>query len=88
MRYGVWATQRFVVTTHPPSLENAMKKLAAALIASLFATVALAQASAPAATAPATLAATTPAPTAAPKVPKHKVHHDKKVAPAKAASGA
>jgi hypothetical protein len=65
---------------HRPSLENDMKKLAAALITSLFATVAFAQASAP--------AATNPAPTAAPKVHKHTVHHQKKVAPAKAASGA
>ena len=72
-----------------PSLENEMKKLAAALIASLFATAAFAQASAPAATAPATPTATTPAPTAAPKVHKHKVkHHTTKVQPVKAASGA
>jgi hypothetical protein len=79
MRYGGWATQR-IVACHPPSLENDMKKLAAALIASLFATVAFAQTPAPAETAP--------APTAAPKVHKHKVHNQKKVAPAKAASGA
>jgi Spy/CpxP family protein refolding chaperone len=66
---------------HPPSLENDMKKLAAALIASLFATVAFAQTPAP--------AATTPAPAAAPKVHKHKVkHHKIKAQPAKAASGA
>jgi hypothetical protein len=63
------------------SLENDMKKLAAALIASLFATVAFAQTPAP--------AATTPAPAAAPKVHKHKVkHHKIKAQPAKAASGA
>jgi hypothetical protein len=67
-----------------------MKKLAAALIASLFATIAFAQGTAPAAAAPAPApAATTPAPAAAPKVHKHKVqHHNKKVAPAKAVSGA
>jgi hypothetical protein len=87
VRYGGWATQR-IVACHPSSLENDMKKLAAALIASLFATVAFAQASAPAAAAPTTLAATTPAPTAAPKVPKHKVHQHKKVVPAKASPGA
>jgi hypothetical protein len=81
MRYGVWATQRIVASPPSLSLENDMKKLAAALIASLFATVAFAQASAP--------AATTPAPAAAPKVHKHKVtHHKIKAQPAKAASGA
>jgi hypothetical protein len=65
---------------HPPTLENDMKKLAAALIASLFATVAFAQAPAP--------AATTQAPAAAPKAHKHKVtHHKMKAQPAKAASG-
>jgi hypothetical protein len=56
-----------------------MKKLAAALITSLFATVAFAQTPTP--------AATTAAPATAPKVHKHKVQHQKKVAPAKAASG-
>jgi hypothetical protein len=65
---------------HPSSLENDMKKLAAALITSLFATVAFAQAPAP--------AATTPASAAAPKVHKHKAQHHKKMAPAKAVSGA
>jgi hypothetical protein len=57
-----------------------MKKLAAAPIALLFATVAFAQTPAP--------AVTTPAPAAAPKVHKHKAQHHKKMAPAKAASGA
>jgi hypothetical protein len=75
MRCDVWATQWFVVTT--PSLENDMKKLAAALIASLFATGAFAQASAP--------GETPSAPAKASKVHKHKVQHH---APAKAASGA
>ena len=46
MRYGIWATQR-IVASPPPSLENEMKKLAAALIASLFATAAFAQAAQP-----------------------------------------
>jgi hypothetical protein len=57
-----------------------MNKLAAALIAPLFAAGAFAQASAP--------AETPSAPAKASKVHKHKVQHHKKVAPAKAVSGA